>query len=75
MFDGKSAVTGTFTGFASPGDVKSGTFDPKTGKLKLQIGVQGEKNARLTLDGTVSQGVVTGRFTGEMSGTFKFTKK
>ena len=37
-FDGSSAVTGTFTGLPSPGDVKKGTFDPKTGALKLRTG-------------------------------------
>jgi hypothetical protein len=30
-FDGKSAVSGTITGPPSPGVIKAGTFDPKTG--------------------------------------------
>jgi hypothetical protein len=74
-FDRKSAVSGTFTGFPSPGDVKTGTFDPKTGALKLELGKQGESAVLLVLEGTLVKGTVTGRFTGERTGEFKLTKK
>jgi hypothetical protein len=74
-FDGKSAVSGTLTGFPNPGDVKAGTFDPKTGALKLQLGKVGDGAVLLTLEGTVAKGTATGRFEGEGSGDFKFTKK
>jgi len=74
-FDGKSAVTGTFQGLPNPGDVKAGTFDRKTGALKLQLGKKGESATLLTLEGTVAKGVATGRFSGEESGTFKLSKK
>ena len=74
-FDGKGVVTGTFTGLPNPGDVKTGTFDPKTGTLKLELRKQGETAVRITLAGTVVKGVVTGRFTGEMSGEFRLTRK
>ena len=47
-FDGKSAVTGTVSGLPSPADVKTGTFDPKTGALKLQLGKKGEAAVLLT---------------------------
>lgn len=74
-FDRKSAVSGTFTGFPSPGDVKAGTFDPKTGALKLELGKTGESAVLLVLEGTVVKGTATGKFTGERSGDFKLTKK
>ena len=73
-FDGKSAVTGTIAGFSNPGDVKTGTFDPKTGALKLQLGKVGDGAVLLTLEGTVAKGTATGRFEGEGNGDFKFTK-
>jgi hypothetical protein len=74
-FDGKSAVTGTFTGLPSPGEVKTGTFDAKTGAFKLQLGKQGEDQVRLWLDGTLAKGVASGRLSREVSGTFTITKK
>src|SRR5262245_4954159 len=70
-----SAVTGTFTGFPTPGDVKKGTFDAKTGALKLELGKQGEPAVLLTLDGKVEKGVATGKVTGDRGGVFKLTKK
>jgi hypothetical protein len=74
-FDGKSAVTGTFSGLPNPGDVKTGTFDPKTGALKLQLGKQGEDAVLLVFEGTVAKGAATGHFTGEVTGDFKLAKK
>jgi hypothetical protein len=74
-FDGKAAVSGTFTGLQQPGDVKTGTFDPKTGNLKLQLGKQGEPAVLLELDGTVVKDTATGHVTGEQTGEFKLTKK
>ena len=75
-FDGKSAVTGTFSGLPNPGDVKAGTFNPKTGALKLELGKTGDSEVRLVLEGTVAKGAATGRVTGEAgTGEFKITKK
>jgi hypothetical protein len=75
-FDGKSAVTGTFTGLPNPGDVKAGTFNPKTGALKLELGKKGDPEVRLVLEGTVVKGAATGRLSGEAGpGEFKMTKK
>jgi hypothetical protein len=74
-FDGKSAVTGTFSGLPNPGDVKVGTFDPKDGALKLQLGKKGEEAVLLVLEGTVVKGTATGHFSGEENGEFKITKK
>ena len=75
-FDGKSAVTGTFTGLPNPGDVKAGTFNPKTGALKLELGKKGDSEVRIVLEGTVEKGTATGRVTGEGgSGDFKLAQK
>jgi hypothetical protein len=74
-FDGKGAVTGTMSGMPNPADVKRGTFDAKTGALKLDLGKAGEPAVLLTLDGTVAKGTATGRMSGEMAGEFKLTKK
>ena len=73
--DSKNAITGTMTGLPNPGDVKAGSYDPKKGALKLQIGKAGEQATLLTLEGSVAKGVAAGKFTGEESGEFKFTKK
>jgi hypothetical protein len=75
-FDGKSAVSGTFTGLPSPGNVKAGTFDPKTGALKLEMGKADDSAVLLVFEGTVVKGSVTGRVSGaEGTGEFKMTKK
>jgi hypothetical protein len=74
-FDGKRAVSGTISGFSNPGDVKTGTFDPKTGALKLELGKTGDSAVLLTLEGTVIKGEATGRVTGEVTGDFKIVKK
>jgi hypothetical protein len=73
-FDGKSAVTGTVSGLPNPADVKAGSFDPKTGALKLQLGRQGDNAVLLVLEGTVVKGIATGRFSGDESGEFKIAK-
>ena len=74
-FDGKSAVTGTVSGLPNPADVKKGTFDPKSGALKLELGKVGESAVLLVLDGKVEKGVASGQVTGDGTGTFKVTKK
>ena len=74
-FDGKSAVSGTIAGFSNPGEVKTGTFDPATGALKLQLGKKDDSAVLITLDGRVAKDQVTGRVTGEVSGDFKLEKK
>ena len=53
-FDGKGAVSGLVNpSSASPGEIKSGTFDPKTGALKLEGDIKGP-------DGVVHQFVIEG---------------
>src|SRR5262245_31386223 len=75
-FDGKSAVSGSLLGLPSPGEIKIGTFDPKTGALKLHAAPKGDSTVRLVLEGTVVMGAATGRVSGDnQTGTFKITKK
>jgi len=75
-FDGKGGVSGTIEGLPSPGEIKSGTFDPQTGALKLQAAQKGDSVARLVLEGTVVLGAATGRVSGDnRTGVFKITKK
>jgi hypothetical protein len=75
-FDGKKAVTGTVSGLPSPAEVKSGSFDPKTSALKLELGKQGETAVLLVLEGTVVKGTASGTVTGEGGGgDFKIARK
>jgi hypothetical protein len=74
-FDGKSKVTGTASGLPNPADVKSGTFNPKTGALKLELGKQGDSAVLLVLEGTIAKGAGSGRVSGEATGEFKLAKK
>lgn len=75
-FDGKKAVSGTFSGLPSPGDVKTGTFNPQTGALKLELGKKSDGAVLLILEGTVVKGTASGRVGGEEGpGDFKIAKK
>ncbi|HKQ74095.1 MAG TPA: DinB family protein [Blastocatellia bacterium] len=75
-FDGKGGVSGTLVGLQTPGEIKSGTFDPQTGALKLQAAPKGDSAVRLTFEGTVVLGAATGRVSGDnQTGVFKITKK
>ena len=73
--NGKGAVSGTVTGLPNPAEVKAGTYDAKTGALKLQLGKVGNPTTLLTLDGTLAKGSATGKFSGDESGTFTISKK
>lgn len=74
-FDGNRKVTGTLTGMPNPADVKAGTFDPKTGALKLELGMQGDPAVLLVFEGKVVKGQAAGTVTGEDTGQFKIAKK
>src|SRR5262245_66614882 len=50
--DGKAAVSGTLLGLPSPGAIKIGTFDPKTGALRLEAAPKGHSPVRVVLGGT-----------------------
>lgn len=75
-FDGKKAVSGTVSGLPNPADVKAGTFDPKSGALKLELGKTDGPAVLLTLQGTVVKGTASGKVTGDIGdGEFKIAKK
>ena len=75
-FDGKSAVNGTVSGLPNPAEVKKGTFDPKSGALKLQLGKTSGPEVLLVLEGSVVKGTASGKVNGDGGpGEFKITKK
>jgi len=59
----------------NPADVKTGTFDPKKGTLKLQLGKVGDDSILLILDGAVEKGTGKGSFEGDDTGEFRIAKK
>ena len=78
--DRDGRVTGTMTGMPSPADVKAGTFDARTGALKLELGRTGDATVLMVLEGTAVKGTATGKVTitdaaGGGGGDFKLTKK
>lgn len=72
-FDGK-VLSGVITGPPQPGDIKTGTFDSKTGALKLGVVVRGD-GINVSFEGTLIQNTITGRVIfPDQSGTFKITR-
>jgi uncharacterized protein len=77
-FDGKSAVSGAVTGPSLlPGEIETGTFDPETGVMKLEVLVRDDAAvARFIFEGTVVDGTATGRVSdNNQTGNFKIAKK
>jgi uncharacterized damage-inducible protein DinB len=74
-FDGRSAVAGTVSGGPAGIVVKTGSFDPKTGWLKLALGDSGSAKTALTLEGTLANGVISGKGTDEGGGSGTFSLK
>ncbi len=82
-FDGKSTVSGTTVwrhGEAQPvrAAIKAGTFDPKTGALKLEGETKRADTgaaAHYVIEGKVDKDMLSGTFAvGEDKGDFTFTK-
>ena len=74
--DEKGRVTGTLTGMPQPGDVKAGSFDAKSGALKLEVGIAGEPAVLLTLEGTVVKDTASGKVrAADGGGDFTLTKQ
>lgn len=62
-FDGKSAVSGLVNPSSpSPGEIKTGTFDPKTGEMKLEGDIKGSDGAthHFVISGKIAQNTITG---------------
>jgi hypothetical protein len=74
-YDGKGKVSGTIAGFANPGDVKKGTYEPKSGALRLELGKADDPTVLLIFDGKVEKNSATGRVTGEAAGEFTLTRR
>ena len=68
-------VTGTITGPPYPGEIRSGTFDPATGALKLEVVVQDEAKTIAIFQGKVVQGAAAGKVSvNDQTGTFNITR-
>jgi hypothetical protein len=75
-FDGKSQVTGSFTGLQEPGEVKNGTFDSESGALKLDLGKLDGAAVLIVLEGKVVNDEASGTIkAGPNTGSFKLAKK
>lgn len=82
QFDGKGAVSGTAIWRDGPGQenraaIRTGTFDPKTGALKLEGEAKGRDGAmaQYVIEGKVDKDTLAGTFTfGNDQGAFTFTK-
>ena len=74
--DRAGRVTGTVTGMPRPADVKAGTFDAKSGALKLELGIKDEPAVLMVLEGTVVKDTATGKVsTADGGGDFKLARK
>jgi hypothetical protein len=74
-YDGKSKVSGTMAGLPNPADVKAGTYDPKTGALKLELGIVDAAAVLLVFEGKVDKNTAAGWVSGEDQGEFKLARK
>ena len=78
-YDGKGHVTGTVNpGRPNASLIKTGTFDPKTGALKLEGDAKQQDGSMTTfvIEGKLDQEVLSGTYAfGQSKGTFKFTRK
>ena len=74
-FDGTSAITGSVTG-PGPAEFKTGTFDLKTGALKLEVDVKDADGPKhFVFEGTAVNGTATGRVNdGTQIGSFRITR-
>ena len=70
------SITGTITGPPQAGDIKSGSFDPRTGALKLEVVVRGDDaGTRALFEGKVQGDTASGRVTVDgQPGEFRLVK-
>jgi hypothetical protein len=77
-FDGKRAVSGLVNpNSASPGEIKTGTFDPQTGALKLEgeVTAPGGAPPHFVIEGQLTQSIITGSAAfGEQKFAVRLTK-
>jgi hypothetical protein len=71
-FDGKSGVSGTVQGPTTV-PIKAGIFDPKSGRLKLDVEVRA--GVPFAFDGKLQQGTISGSVSGaNKTGDFRMTR-
>lgn len=73
--EAQGKVTGTVAGLPNPAEVKDGTYDAKTGALKLSLGKLDDPAVLLVLEGKVVEDTASGTITGEATGTFSITRQ
>ena len=77
VFDGKT-MTGLVSHPQNPGDIKGGSFDPKTGALRLEIVVRDDNKTQVVFQGKVVKETATGKVTvtadSGREGTFRLKK-
>jgi hypothetical protein len=74
--DSQSAVSGTITGPPRPGEIKTGSYDPKTGAFRFEVVVKEESAVSVySFEGTLSNGIAIGHVNGNgLTGNFRLTK-
>jgi len=75
-FDGTATVSGTIEGGGNLAQISSGTYNPQTKALKLQVDVPGDGNTdKFVFDGTISGVTAKGSVAGKgQTGDFQVTK-
>jgi hypothetical protein len=75
-FDGKT-ITGLVAHPQNPGDITGGSFDPKTGALRLDIVVRNDDKTPVVFDGKLVKNAASGKVTFKpdgREGTFRLVK-
>jgi hypothetical protein len=58
-----TTITGLITGPPYPGDIKGGSFDPKTGALRLDVVVRDDNKTQVVFQGKLVKDTVAGKVT------------
>jgi hypothetical protein len=77
-FDGKHTVTGKVGTPQGPADIRTGTFDPKSGALKLEGETKGPDGApvKFLIVGQIKDKVATGTWQfGTAKGSYRMSRK
>ena len=70
------SITGTITGPPKAGDIKSGSFDPRTGALKFEVVVRDDAATRAVFEGRVQGDTALGQVTVDgQPGDFRLVKR
>jgi len=74
--DSHAAVSGTVTGPPRPGEIKTGSYDPKTGAFRFEVVVKEERAVSVyNFEGSLSNGIAIGHVNGNgLTGNFRLTK-